>query len=443
MSAGEFFIARLDASAPGFSEELARLRRPPEAADVSQRVAEIIARVRSGGDAALLELSASLDRAKFAGVADMLPPPGRMEAARRALSPELESALSEAAENIRAYHERQGKPRGWEYEDARGNMAGERAEPVAHAAVYAPGGLAAYPSSVLMGVIPAKVAGVPEVTLLTPPSGGSAAEATLAAAHIAGADRVVLAGGAQAVAAAALGTESVPKADVVAGPGNAYVTEAKRQLCGEIGVDSPAGPSEVFIIADGAAPAAWTAADMLAQAEHDALAQSMLASPSAAYLDEVEREMAAQAENAPRAATVLKSLSIRGALILASDLAACARIANEVAAEHVQVMCEDAEEVAAQVRCAGALFIGAHSCVALGDYGAGPNHVLPTAGAARFASPLGVHHFMRRMSVLRASPAGSARWARTAAVIADAEGLPAHAASLRLRADSAPPDSKV
>ncbi len=432
-------INRLDAGADGFAAALARLRRIPEADDIQDAVAAIIRRVCDDGDAALLEFGAKFDDFHPQTAADLHISPRTMAAARETIPAPVLSALRDAAARVREYHRRQ-KPRSWRRADARGNVVGERFAPVSRAAVYAPGGRAAYPSSVLMGVIPAKIAGVAEVLLMTPAAGGAVSPLTLAAAAEAGADGVLLCGGAQAIAAAALGTESVRRADVVAGPGNAFVAEAKRQLCGRIGVDSLAGPSEVLIVSDSSAPSEWVAADVVAQAEHDSLAQSIVVSPDRRHLDEVAAALAKQISAQPRAATIAESLANRGALIFAADLDGCIRIADEIAAEHVQIMCADAETVAARVRTAGGIFVGAHSPTVLGDYGAGPNHILPTGGTARFASPLSTVHFMKRTGILRADPEGASVLAETAAILAEAEGLFAHAtaARLRLRQKSAP-----
>ena len=422
-------IRRLDAAAADFSESLASLRNLPSTA-VQEVVADVIRRVREEGDAALLAFSEKFDGFRPDTAAGFYAPVSA--AAKTQISPPLLEALEKAAARVSDYHQRQ-MPQAWEHTDSLGNMYGETITPVAHAAVYAPGGQAAYPSSVLMGVIPAKIAGVPKITLITPATDGVLPPITLAAAAVAGADHVVMLGGAQAVAAAALGTETISRADVIAGPGNVFVAEAKRQLYGEIGIDSLAGPSEVLIISDESADPKWVAADMMAQAEHDAIAQSIAISPNKEHLEQVAAELAAETPRQPRAALIAESLSARGALISAPDMEACCRIADEIAAEHVQIMCADADSVAARIHNAGGVFIGAHSCVALGDYGAGPNHVLPTAQTARFASPLGVGNFLRRAGVLRASAEGAAVWAETAAVLAEAEGLFAHAASAKLR----------
>lgn len=425
-------INRLDAGAEGFADALARLRRIPEADDIQDAVAAIIRQVRENGDSALLKFSAEFDDFRPKNAAGLHIPKKMLAAARETISPPVLSALRDAAARVREYHRRQ-KPRSWQRADLHGNIVGERFAPVSRAAVYAPGGRAAYPSSVLMGVIPAKVAGVAEVLLMTPAAGGAVSPLSLAAAAEAGADEVLICGGAQAIAAAAFGTESVRRADVVAGPGNAFVAEAKRQLCGHIGVDSLAGPSEVLIISDDSASPEWVAADMIAQAEHDSLAQSIVVSPVRRHLDEVAAALQKQISAQPRAAIVSESLAKRGALILAPDLDECIRIADEIAAEHLQIMCADADTVAARVRTAGGIFIGAHSPTVFGDYGAGPNHILPTGGTARFASPLSTVHFMKRTGVLRANPEGAAVLAESAAVLAESEGLFAHAAAARLR----------
>ena len=422
-------IRRLDATAADFSKSLASLRNLPSTA-VQESVAEVIQQVREEGDAALLAFSEKFDNFRPNAATDFYAPVS--PEAKTKIEPPLLEALEEAAARIRDYHQRQ-MPQAWQHTDSQGNMYGETITPVAHAAVYAPGGTAAYPSSVLMGVIPAKIAGVPKITLITPATGGVLPLITLAAAVVAGADNVVMLGGAQAVAAAALGTETIPRADVIVGPGNAFVAEAKRQLYGEVGIDSLAGPSEVLIICDESADPKWVAADMMAQAEHDAIAQSIAISPCPEHLEQVAAALAAETPRQPRAELIAESLSSRGALISAPDMEVCCRIADEIAAEHVQIMCANADTVAAQIHNAGGVFIGAHSCVALGDYGAGPNHVLPTAQTARFASPLGVGNFLRRAGVLRASAEGASTWAKTAAVLAEAEGLFAHAESAKLR----------
>ncbi len=348
------------------------------------------------------------------------------------IPPELRAALADAAARLRDYHERQ-RAMSWQYTDTYGNRLGERVSALKRAVVYAPGGKASYPSSALMGLIPAKIAGVDEVILTTPAPQGKVPETILAAAAIGGADRVFMLSGAQAVAAFALGTASIPQADVIVGPGNAYVAEAKRQLAGRAIFDAPAGPSEVLIISDGSAPAEWVAADMMAQAEHDEMAQSIAVSHDEEHLQAVEEALRRLLPTAKRADIIRHSLAARGALILARDIADCCRIADVIAAEHVQVMCHEAEAIADNVRNAGCIFIGAHSCVPLGDYCAGTNHVLPTAAAARFSSPLGVGVFYKRTGVVQAVAEGVAPLIKTTALLAQAEGLPAHVHAARLR----------
>ena len=432
MNADSFFINRLNADENDFIASLMRLRQPPDGEDVHDVVAAIIRRVREEGDAALVELSAKFDGNTASQAAELFISPAELQAACSKIQPEIMKEIENAAARVRNYHQQQ-KTESWQSTDAHGNICGERVAAVSRAAVYAPGGQAAYPSSALMGLIPAKVAGVSEVFLMTPAAKGSVPPITLAAAATAGADGVWMLGGAQAVAAAAFGTETVARADVIVGPGNVYVAEAKRQLCGQIGIDSLAGPSEVLIVCDETANPDWVAADMLAQAEHDRHAQSIAISPNASFLDEVAAAMATQIQQQPRADIIAQSLASRGALITAKDMVACCQIANEIAAEHVQVMCADAVNVASQIHHAGGIFIGEYSCVPLGDYGAGPNHVLPTAQTARFASPLGVEHFLKRTGILHINANGAPPVVKTAVALAKAEGLFAHASSAMLR----------
>ena len=432
---GDFFIRRWSAEDNGFARSLARLRRPPDLENVRAAVADILRQVESEGDDAVLRLTARLDGVRKKTAAELFVPPAALRAACKKIPKPLLKALRDAAGRIGDYHRRQ-IPKSWRRKDAFGNIVGERMTAMARAAVYAPGGRAAYPSSALMGLIPAKIAGVGEVFLFSPPAKGGLPPLILAAAAVGGADGVWTIGGAQALAAAAFGTETIPRADVAVGPGNAYVAEAKRQLAGRVGVDSLAGPSELLIVGDRATNAEWAAADMLAQAEHDEHAQSIAVSPSAEFLDKLEKALAKQLAGQPREKIIRHSLSERGALIWAKDMDACCQIADEIAAEHLQVMCANAAKVASRIRNAGGIFIGAFSSAALGDYGAGPNHVLPTAGTARFASPLSAAHFMKRSGILQASSSGASPLAKTAAVLADAEGLPAHARAAKLREKS-------
>ena len=426
-------IARLSSADADFPAQLAALLRPPAAAaEVRAQVAAMVARIEQEGDAALLEFSARFDDFRPDSVAAFEVPPERLRDAAQHIPPALRDDLHTAAERLRDYHRRQ-LPQNWHYEDALGNKMGEVISPVQRALVYVPGGTAAYPSSVLMGVLPAKIAGVEEVVLTTPAARGVVPPVTLAAAAIAGCDRVFMLGGAQAVIGFSVGGNSLPKADVVVGPGNAYVAEAKRQLFGRVGVESVAGPSEVLILSDGSAPPAWVAADMAAQAEHDTLAQSILLSTDAAHMDAVVDALADLLPTLARAETIRESLHQRGACIHAPDIATCCRIADEIASEHLQVMTADAEAVAARVKNAGGVFIGAAGCVPFGDYLAGTNHILPTGGTARFSSPLGVHNFIKRRGVFHASPAGAAALAPAVSRLASAEGLEAHAHAAALR----------
>lgn len=433
---GALRIARFSSGDAAFAAQLTALLRPPAAAaEVREQVAAMTQRIAQEGDAALLALSEQFDHFRPDTVAGFEVPPADLRDAAAHLPPPLLADLHTAAERLRDYHQRQ-LPQSWHYEDAHGNQLGEAVSPVRRAVVYTPGGTAAYPSSVLMGVIPASIAGVEEILLTTPAAGGTVPPVTLAAAAIAGCHRVFRLGGAQAIIGFASDGNSLPTADVIVGPGNAYVAEAKRQLFGKVGVDSIAGPSEVLIVSDGNAPAAWVAADMAAQAEHDALAQSILLSTDAAHIDAVLAELATLLPTLARADTIRASLQQRGACIHAPDLATCCRIANEIASEHVQVMTADAPAVAAQLHNAGCVFIGAAGCVPFGDYLAGTNHVLPTGGTARFSSPLGVHHFIKRRGVFHATPAGAAALAPAVSRLATAEGLPAHAHAAALRQSS-------
>lgn len=426
-------IARLDSRRPDFAARFRALRAPPPAMDsIRVRVAEIIAAIRARGDAALLEFVRKHDGFAAESASDLKVPASETAAAKSALAPELRRALEFAAERIRAYHQKQ-KPEPREFTDAHGVVLGERIHPVSRAVVYAPGGKAAYPSSVLMGVVPAKIAGVAEVLVCAPGADLESMRTTLAAAAIAGADGVFRVGGAHAVAAFACGTETIPRADKIAGPGGAHVTEAKRQLCGVCGFDSLAGPSEVFIAADGSANPLWAAADLLAQAEHDEMAQCVLAAPDADFAAAVFAKLEELLARTPRAAIARAALESRGALIVAANLQECADLANQFAPEHLQLMGAEAEKLAGKIHNAGAIFIGERSCVPFGDYCAGTNHILPTGGGARFGSGLGVWDFVRRVETVRMSENGAAALAETTAILAEAEGFPAHAFSARLR----------
>ncbi|MCX7671991.1 MAG: histidinol dehydrogenase [Thiobacillaceae bacterium] len=430
-------LTRLDSAQPDFDAQLARLLAYAEATDtaVQQSVAEILAAVRARGDAAVLEYTARFDRLEADSVAALEVSRGRLEEARQRLPLRLERALQAAAARIRAYHERQ-RLESWTYTEADGTLLGQQVTALDRVGLYVPGGRAAYPSSVLMNAIPAKVAGVQELIMVVPAPDGVVNDLVLAAAAIAEVDRVYTIGGAQAVAALAYGTETIPAVDKIVGPGNAYVAEAKRRVFGIVGIDMIAGPSEILVICDGGTHPDWIAMDLFSQAEHDELAQSILVSPDAAFLDAVEQSIARLLPSMPRQAVIAQSLTGRGALIRCRDLAEAAAIANRIAPEHLELSVEDPHALLPLIRHAGAIFLGRHTCEAVGDYCAGPNHVLPTARTARFSSPLGVYDFQKRTSLIQVSPAGARSLGEIAAALAYGEGLQAHARSAEYRFES-------
>lgn len=405
----------------------------PEAA-VEEAVAGILADVKARGDAAVLEYTRRFDRSSADSVASLEIPAARLRQALDRLPQAQREALTTAAERVRRYAERQ-KQESWSYTEEDGSVLGQQVAPLDRVGVYVPGGKAAYPSSVLMNVVPAKVAGVPEVIMTVPTPGGQLNELVLAAAAVAGADRVFAIGGAQAVAALAYGTESVPAVDKIVGPGNAYVAAAKRRVFGIVGIDMVAGPSEILVICDGATPAEWIAMDLFSQAEHDEEATAILVSPDAAFLDAVQNEVERLLPTMERAPIIAASLAAKGALIKVRDLEEAAAVANVIAPEHLELSVAEPEVLAEKVRHAGAIFLGRYTAEALGDYCAGPNHVLPTSGTARFASPLGVYDFQKRTSIIGCSSAGSARLGRVASVLARGEGLTAHARSAEYRVE--------
>ncbi|MEJ2174668.1 MAG: histidinol dehydrogenase [bacterium] len=401
---------------------------------VEAAVRGIIAEVRERGDAALLEYTARLDRLEAGSVAALEIGREALAAALDSIDPAEGDALRAAAERIRRFHERQ-RAESWQFADADGTRLGQRITALERVGIYVPGGKAAYPSSVLMNAIPARVAGVAELVMVSPTPGGTRNPLVLAAAALGGVDRMFAIGGAQAVAALAYGTASVPRVDKIVGPGNAYVAAAKRQVFGQVGIDMIAGPSEILVIGDGSTPAAWVALDLFSQAEHDEIAQAILISPDAAYLDAVEGEIARLLPTLERRAVVAASLEARGALIEVRDLAEACALANRIAPEHLELSVADPKAWLPQLRNAGAIFLGRYSSEAIGDYCAGPNHVLPTAGTARFSSPLGVYDFQKRSSVIEVSRAGAASLGRLAATLARGEGLDAHARSAEARLD--------
>ena len=427
-------MRRLDASAPGFAGELAELLdfSAQRDAGVVEQVAAIIADVRARGDAALLEYTNRFDARALAEATGLEIAPAALAQASARIPSQLREALQAVASRIESYHLRQ-RQESWQYRDADGTLLGQRITALDRAGLYVPGGKASYPSSVLMNAIPARVAGVGELVMVVPAPRGELSDAVLAAAHIAGVDRVFTIGGAQAVAALAFGTATVPRADKIVGPGNVYVAEAKRQVFGEVGIDMIAGPSEIAVICDGATDPEWIALDLFSQAEHDEHAQSIRISPDTAFLAAVANGIARLLPAMPRADIIGRSLAARGAFILVRDLAEAAEISNRIAPEHLELSVAEPEQLLAAIRHAGAVFLGRHTPEAIGDYCAGPSHVLPTAGTARFASPLDVHDFQKRSSLIGCSPAGADRLGRLARVLAETESLQAHALSAAAR----------
>ncbi len=426
-------ITKLDTSDSGFSAAFQSLRSGATIPDpaVTTSVREIINRVREHGDSALLRYARDLDGAAAATAAELEVPRARLDRARDALPDPVNQALAKAAQRIRAYHEQElaHAQRAFEFSDGDGNLCGQRVTAVARAGLYVPGGRAAYPSSVLMSAIPARIAGVGEVCMAVPRPG----DAVLAAATMAGVDRVFAMGGAHAVAAFAYGTATVPKVDVVAGPGNVYVAAAKRMVFGDAGVDMVAGPSEVVVVCDTAADPERAALDLCAQAEHDESARAILLCDDPAVMAEVEAALTRALPRLARRDIIAKSLAGNSALIQVRDMGEALTLANQIAPEHLQLMTAKPAELLPLVTSAGAVFLGGHSAEVLGDYCAGPSHILPTAGSARFASPLGVATFQKRTSVVHCTAQGAAALAGTAAVLAECEGLDAHAAAARAR----------
>ena len=399
-------------------------------------VQEILREVRDRGDAAVVEYTRRFDRLEAGSMADLEIPAERLRAALEALDPALRENLEFSAERIRAYHEHQ-KQDSWSYTEPDGTILGQKVTPLQRVGLYVPGGKAAYPSSVLMNAIPAKVAGVDELIMVVPTPGGEANELVLAAAAIAGVDRVFAIGGAQAVAALAYGTETVPQVDKIVGPGNIYVATAKKLVFGVVGIDMIAGPSEILVVCDGGTDPRWIAMDLFSQAEHDEDAQAILVSPDGAFLDQVAEAVEALLPAMERADIIRRSLAARGAMIQVDDLAQAAEVVNHVAPEHLELSVAEPEALLARIRNAGAVFMGRYTAEAVGDYCAGPNHVLPTSRTARFSSPLGVYDFQKRSSLIHCSPEGAARLGRYAAALARGEGLTAHARSAEYRVEDA------
>ena len=429
--------ARLSTAAATFEADFAaRLHWSADTdAAIEQRVADILADVQKRGDAAVLEYTARFDGLTAPTMAALELTQAELKEAFDAIPAVQRDALQAAAARVRSYHVAQKKASGesWSYRDEDGTLLGQKVTPLDRVGIYVPGGKAAYPSSVLMNAIPAHVAGVGEIIMVVPTPKGEKNALVLAAAYVAGVTRAFTIGGAQAVAALAYGTETVPKVDKITGPGNAYVASAKKRVFGTVGIDMIAGPSEILVLADGTTPPDWVAMDLFSQAEHDELAQSILLCPDAAYLDAVQREIDRLLPTMPRAEIIAKSLTGRGALILTKDMEEACAISNRIAPEHLEVSSNDPHRWEPLLRHAGAIFLGAYTSESLGDYCAGPNHVLPTSGTARFSSPLGVYDFQKRSSLIEVSEAGAQVLGKIAAELAYGEGLQAHAQAAEMR----------
>lgn len=427
-------ISRLDTAQADFDVRLATLLawEASQDAAIEQTVAEIVRDVRARGDAAVLDYTRRFDRLTLSDAAALELSRAELDAALAALPTAPRAALESAAARVRAYHEHQ-RAESWSYVEADGTRLGQKIGPIDRVGLYVPGGKAAYPSSVLMNALPAKVAGVPELIMVCPTPDGVRNPMVLAAAAIAGVDRVFTIGGAQAIAALAYGTATIPAVDKIVGPGNAYVAEAKRRVFGTVGIDMIAGPSEILIICDGHTDPDWIAMDLFSQAEHDELAQSILLCPDAAFLDAVQSAIERLLPTMPRRDVIAASLAGRGALIKVASLEQACELTDRIAPEHLEISTRDPHQWADRIRHAGAMFLGPYSSESLGDYCAGPNHVLPTMRTARFSSPLGVYDFQKRSSLIEVSAAGAATLGPIAAELAYGEGLQAHARSAEMR----------
>ncbi len=427
-------IREFSSSTDSFRKELDALLAWDSVSDdaVQSSVANIVEQVRKRGDEAVIEFTNRFDRRNVAAASDLEISRDEMAQAKNRVSKEMVESLEAAAKRVFDYHERQKQP-SWQYQEDNGTVLGQKVTPLDRVGVYVPGGKAAYPSSVLMNVMPAKVAGVSEIIMVVPTPDGFVNDIVLAAAYIAGADRVFTIGGAQAVAALAYGTESIPKVDKIVGPGNIFVATAKKMVFGVVGIDMIAGPSEILVVCDGKTDPDWIAMDLFSQAEHDEDAQSILISPDAGFIQAVKSSMERLIETQSRKDIIKVSLEGRGALIHVSDMDEAMEIANVVAAEHLELSVDEPEKWAEKIRHAGAIFMGRHTPEALGDYCAGPNHVLPTSGTARFSSPLGVYDFQKRSSLINCSPLGASELAKIASPLARGESLEAHAMSAEYR----------
>jgi histidinol dehydrogenase len=430
-------LRQLSTAQPDFEAEFVRLRHWSAETDqaIEQRVAAILDDVRLRGDAAVLEYTQRFDGVGAATMAELELTRDELKAAYDAIPDTQRSALEAAASRVKAYHQRQldACGRSWSYRDADGTLLGQKVTPLDRVGIYVPGGKAAYPSSVLMNAVPAHVAGVPEIVMVVPTPQGARNALVLAAAYVAGVTRVFTVGGAQAVAALAYGTATIPAVDKITGPGNAYVASAKRRVFGQVGIDMIAGPSEILVLADGSTRPDWVAMDLFSQAEHDELAQSILLCPDSAYLDAVRAEIERMLPAMPRRDVIRASLEGRGALILTRSMEEACEISNRIAPEHLEVSSREPQRWEPLLKHAGAIFLGAFTSESLGDYCAGPNHVLPTAGTARFSSPLGVYDFQKRSSLIEVSEAGAQVLGAIAAELAYGEGLQAHAQAAEMR----------
>ncbi len=436
-------IRRFDSTDPDFKAQLAAVLAFEASEDeaIDRAALCILDDVKKRGDAAVLDYTKQFDQVEAGSMAALEIGRADLQAALDSLSPARRAALQTAADRVRDYHERQKNEigsSGFTYTEADGTVLGQKVTPLDRVGLYVPGGKAAYPSSVLMNAIPAKVAGVPEVIMVVPTPGGVKNELVLAAAAMSGVDRVFTIGGAQAVGALAYGTATIPQVDKIVGPGNAYVAAAKRRVFGTVGIDMIAGPSEILVVCDGTTDPDWIAMDLFSQAEHDELAQSILVCPDAAYLDKVAESVNRQLESMPRKDTITTSLTNRGALVKVRDMDEACEIANLIAAEHLEISAENPQQWADKIRHAGAMFLGRFSSESLGDYCAGPNHVLPTSRTARFSSPLGVYDFQKRSSILMVSEGGAQTLGKVAAELAYGEGLQAHARSAEYRLKPGP-----
>ncbi len=430
-------INKLDSSQPDFQSQLQSLLSWEGVSDKSVKslVNEIITNIRNNGDSALLDYSVKFDNISVSSIDELVIDLNETKSAFEGLPEKEKDALQVAAERVRDYHKKQQQDT-WTYEEEDGTILGQKVTPINRVGLYVPGGKAAYPSSVLMNAIPAKVAGVNELIMVVPTPSGVTNQLVLAAAYISGVDKVFTIGGAQAIAALAYGTETIPKVDKIVGPGNIYVATAKRAVFGQVGIDMIAGPSEILIICDGKTDPDWIAMDLFSQAEHDEDAQSILLSPDAEFISMVESSINKLLPTMSRQDIIKKSLKDRGALIHTSDMNEAIDIANMIAPEHLELSVENPEELLESIVNAGAIFMGRNTCESLGDYCAGPNHVLPTSGTARFSSPLGVYDFQKKSSIIMVSEKGATSLGKVAATLANGEGLQAHAESAKYRIKS-------